>query len=186
MAIWPCVWDNSRTLRKTNFPIGIAAAFLLPVLLLCAAPVRQIARERPAHPMAIIGIPNEIEPVEALLKAGTVTRIQEVVFSSGVIDGASIVAARSGVGKVNAAIAATLLMDHFSPSAVVFTGTAGAVDPELNPGDVVIATAVGYHDFGDVTTTGFVPSPTRNAPSGPLAPSLFPADPALLPPPPPA
>jgi adenosylhomocysteine nucleosidase len=174
------VWDNSRTLRKTNFRKSLAGAVLVLALLLCAAPSRQIAQDRPAHPVAIIGIPNEIAPVEARLPAGTVTRIQEVVFSSGVIDGTFIIAARSGVGKVNAAIAATLLMDHFSPSAVVFTGTAGAVDPELNPGDVVIATAVGYHDFGDVTSTGFVRSATRNASSGRLDPVFFPADPGLL------
>jgi adenosylhomocysteine nucleosidase len=55
------------------------------------------------------------------------TRIQGIVFSSGRIDGTSIVTVRSGAGKVNAAIAATLLIDHFSPSAVVFTGTAGAI-----------------------------------------------------------
>ena len=108
------------------------------------------------------------------------TRIQEIVFSSGVVEGMSLVTARSGVGKVNAAIAATLLMDHFSPSVVVFRGTAGAVDPELNPGDVVIGTAVGYHDFGDITTDGFVRSPTRNATSSGLDPMFFPADPRLL------
>jgi len=81
---------------------------------------------------------------------------------------------------VNAAFAATLLVDHFSPSAVIFTGTAGAIDTELNPGDVVIGTAVGYHDFGNITTDGFVRSPTRNAASGKLDPPLFPADPELL------
>jgi adenosylhomocysteine nucleosidase len=81
---------------------------------------------------------------------------------------------------VNAAFAATLLVDHFSPTAVVFTGTAGAVDTELNPGDVVIGTAVGYHDFGNITTDGFVRSPTRNVASGKLDPPFFPADPALL------
>src|SRR6266850_2110290 len=123
---------------------------------------------------------RSIAIVEARIKEADVTRIQGVVFTSGTIDGTRIVAARSGAGKVNAAIAATLLVDHFSPSAVVFTGTAGAVDVELNPGDVVIGTAVGYHDFGDVTTTGFVRSPTRNAATGRPDPSLFPADPELL------
>src|SRR5262249_42164617 len=146
---------------KTNFPATTSRALFVLALLLCAAPGRQIAQERPLHPVAIIGIPTEIASVEDRLKAANVTRIQEVIFSSGVIDGAFIVAARSGAGKVNAAITATLLIDHFSPSAVVFTGTAGAIDPELNPGDVVIATAVGYHDFGNVTTAGFIRSPTR-------------------------
>ena len=147
---------------------------------LLAGPLRTLAQERAGRPIAIIGITSEIAPVEARMQAAVVTRIQGVVFTSGTIGGTPIVAARSGAGKVNAAIAATLLVDHFSPSAVVFTGTAGAIDAELNPGDVVIGSAVGYHDFGDITTGGFVRSPTRNASSGRLDPAFFPADSTLL------
>ena len=55
------------------------------------------------------------------------------------------------------AFAATLLLDHFSPAAVVFSGTAGAVDPELNPGDVVFGTAVGHDDVVDVHDDSFEP-----------------------------
>src|SRR6185295_10639884 len=112
--------------------------------------------------IAVIGIPSEIAPVEARLESPAVTRIQGTVFTSGTIDGTRIVAAQAGFGKVNAAMTTTLLLDHFAPAAVVFTGTAGAVDLELNPGDVVIGTAVGYHDFGDVTAGGFVRSQPRN------------------------
>jgi adenosylhomocysteine nucleosidase len=137
-------------------------------------------QERNSRPIGIIGIVPEIAPVEARLQGATEVRVQGFVFTSGSIDGGPIVAARSGAGKVNAAIAATLLVDHFSPSAVVFTGTAGAIDSELNPADVVIGTAVGYHDFGNATPDGFVRSPTRNTVSGRLDPDFFPADPALL------
>jgi len=128
----------------------------------------------------MIGIGSEIAPVESRLEGSQVTRIQGFVFTTGTIDGMKIVAARSGVGKVNAALAVTLLLEHFSPSAVVFTGTAGAVDPELNPADVVIGTGVGYHDFGDVLDRGFVRSATRDPVSGKLDPLFFPADPKLL------
>jgi adenosylhomocysteine nucleosidase len=167
-------WDNSHVVRT------LSKTLIVLVLLVVVLPARQVSQERRTGPIAIIGIPREVAPIEDRLKNATVVRIQEVVFSSGTVDGLSLVAARSGVGKVNAAIAATLLIDHFSPSAVVFTGTAGAVDPELNPGDVVIATGVGYHDFGDFTTTGFVRSATRNAASGLSDPMFFPADPGLL------
>ncbi|HYR86999.1 MAG TPA: 5'-methylthioadenosine/S-adenosylhomocysteine nucleosidase, partial [Terriglobia bacterium] len=120
---------------------SIAIVFL--ALALIEAPTQMRAQERANRLIGVMGIPSEIAPVEARIKEANVTRIQGVVFTSGTIDGTRIVAARSGAGKVNAAIAATLLVDHFSPSAVVFTGTAGAVDVELNPGDVVIGTAVG-------------------------------------------
>jgi hypothetical protein len=86
--------------------------------------------------VAVIGITTEIAPIEEKIGTPIVTRIQGVVFTSGSIDGTRIVAVRSGVGKVNAAMAATLLADHFSPSVVIFTGTAGSVDTELNPADV--------------------------------------------------
>jgi adenosylhomocysteine nucleosidase len=163
-----------RTLRNRSIAL---VAF---TLALFAAPLRTSAQAPAAHPIAIIGITGEIAPVEARMQAAKVTRIQGVIFTSGTIGGASIVAARSGAGKVNAAIATTLLVDHFTPSAVVFTGTAGAIGTELNPADVVIGTSVGYHDFGDMTTTGFVRSPTRNPSTGIRDPDFFPADPKLL------
>jgi adenosylhomocysteine nucleosidase len=149
-------------------------------VLILAFTLQGFSQEKAARPIALIGISSEIAPVESRIGKPVVTRIQGVVFTSGLLDGVPVVTARSGAGKVNAAFAATLLVDHFQPSAVVFTGTAGAIDPELSPGDVVIGTAVGYHDFGDFTAGGFVRSQTRDASSGRLDPSFFPADPALL------
>ena len=55
-----------------------------------------------------------------------------------------------------------------------FTGTAGAIDPELRPADVVIATAIGYHDFGAATASGFVRRPTNNPATGGVNPAFFP------------
>ncbi len=136
---------------------------------------------QPQSPLfGVIGITREVAPVEERLERATVTRIQGIVFTSGTIGGARIVIVRSGAGKTNAAIAATLLVDRFMPSSVIFTGTAGAVDPELNPGDVVIGTGVGYHDFGSQETGGFVRSRPRNPVTGQSDPDFFPADPRLL------
>ncbi|MEP7308124.1 MAG: 5'-methylthioadenosine/adenosylhomocysteine nucleosidase [Acidobacteriota bacterium] len=147
------------------------------VALACAAPGTQQVSGRL---VAVIGIPREIAPVEARLESPTVERVRGVVFTSGTIDGARIMTARVGVGKVNAAEAATLLLDHFLPAAVIFSGTAGAVDPGLNSGDVVLGTAVGHHDFGIVTAGAFVRGPTRDPASGQLDPVFFPAGPELL------
>jgi nucleoside phosphorylase len=52
------------------------------------------------------------------------------------------------------------------PSAVFFTGTAGALDPELKPGDVVIGTSLAYHDFGTSTPDAYrtnIAAASRNA-----------------------
>jgi adenosylhomocysteine nucleosidase len=130
--------------------------------------------------VAVMGITREIAPVEIRLEGATVTNLQGVVFTTGAVDGRRIIAVRSGVGKTNSAMAATLLLEHFNPSAVIWTGTAGAVDPDLNPADVVIGTSVGYHDYGVVTAAGFVRTPTRNAGTGQTDPAFFPANPTLL------
>ena len=127
------------------------------VAVTCAAPGTQ---QLSGRLVAVIGITREIAPVEERLESPTVERVRDVVFTSGTIDGARIMTARVGVGKVNAAEATTLLLDHFLPKAVIFSGTAGAVDPDLNPGDVVVGTAVGHHDFGTVTARAFVRGPT--------------------------
>lgn len=127
-----------------------------------------------------MGITSEVAPVEAKLQGAATTSIQGIVFTSGTIDGARVVAVRSGVGKTNSAIAATLLLDRFKPSAVIWTGTAGALDPELNPADVVIATGIGYHDYGAMTAAGFTRNPTRNSGTGQMDPAFFPADSTLL------
>lgn len=96
------------------------------------------------------------------------------------MNGTRVIGVRSGVGKVNAAMAASLLIERFTPTAIIFSGTAGAVDLDLRPGDVVIATAVGYHDFGAFTEKAFIRRPTRNPGSGQFDPVLFPMDARLL------
>jgi len=147
------------------------------VALACAASGTQ---QPSGRLVAVIGITREIAPVEARLQSPAVERIRGIAFTSGTIDGARIVTTRVGVGKVNAALATTLLLDHFSPAAVIFSGTAGAVDPDLNPGDVVVGTGVGHHDFGTATAGAFVRGPTRDPASGQLDPVFFPAGPELL------
>jgi adenosylhomocysteine nucleosidase len=155
-------------------------AVLFAVLALVVGPAQAFAQLRADRLIALIGIPAEIAPVEAKIEAPVVTRVQGFVFTSGTIEGTRVIVARSGVGKVNSAIVATLLLERFSPSALVFSGTAGAIDKNLNPGDVVIGTGVGYHDNGSYTDRGLTRSPTRNPVTGQVDPIFFPADPDLL------
>jgi adenosylhomocysteine nucleosidase len=60
--------------------------------------------------------------------------------------GHDLVLVRAGVGKVNAALCTQLLIDRYAVDAVLCTGSAGAVDPALNIGDVVVATDCVQHD----------------------------------------
>jgi len=76
-------------------------------------------------------------------------------FHAGRLDGHSVVLAQAGMGKVNAAIAATLLIDRFKSRFVLFSGIAGGLDPALAVGDVVISDHVVQHDAGYTNKDGF-------------------------------
>ena len=81
-------------------------------------------------------------------------RLAGILFTEGTFADKSIVVCKSGVGKVNAAMCTQALIDFFEVDAVIFTGVAGALDPSLNIGDIVISKDCMQHDM-DVTALGF-------------------------------
>lgn len=91
-----------------------------------------------------------------------------------------IVLTWTGMGKVNAAMITMLALQHFQPQALIATGIAGALHPDLVTGDVVIAQRVMQYDYGELTPEGVQPRPTKNPHTNELNPLCFPADPQLL------
>ncbi len=105
-----------------------------------------------------IGIIGAMDEEVAILKEKIQNRedltIGQSEFSIGKIDNIDVVLLKSGIGKVNAAVGTTLLLDHFKPDYVLNTGSAGGYHTELNVGDIVISTDVRHHDV-DVTVFGY-------------------------------
>jgi adenosylhomocysteine nucleosidase len=130
--------------------------------------------------VGVLGITREIAPIEQRLQDVREVAVKGYVFRVGTLNGRHVVVGRSGVGKVNAAIVATLLIHQFNPSAIVFSGTAGAIDPALQQGDVVIGATVAHHDVGQQTPEGIRRRGMRNAVTGELDPLLVPAPESLL------
>lgn len=130
--------------------------------------------------VGVLGIAREVAPIEKRLQDSREMVIRGYVFRLGTLNGQQVVVGRSGTGKVNAAIIATLLIGHFNPSALLFSGTAGAVDPALRPGDVVIGATVAQHDVGRQTPNGIMRRGLRNVVTGELDPLLLPAPEMLL------
>ncbi len=75
-------------------------------------------------------------------------------FSQGIIHNKNVVIVTSGIGKVNAAICAQILIDDFNVDYIINVGIAGGTKEDIYPGDVVIAENLVQHDmdtsaFGD-------------------------------------
>jgi adenosylhomocysteine nucleosidase len=68
-------------------------------------------------------------------------------FWVGHLHGQPVVAVLSRIGKVAAAVTATVLLERFGVRAIVFTGVAGGLAPGVNVGDVVVATELLQHDM---------------------------------------
>lgn len=105
--------------------------------------------------IGIIGaMQEEIELVLAQLHNTTSEQHAGITYHRGVFQGKTVVLTRSGVGKVNAAVCTQILINSFKADAIIFTGVAGAVNPNLNIGDIVVSTSSLQHDV-DVTALGF-------------------------------
>ncbi|WP_239617248.1 5'-methylthioadenosine/adenosylhomocysteine nucleosidase [Cohnella mopanensis] len=105
--------------------------------------------------IGIIGaMQEEIELLLAQLDDKQTEQHAGITYHHGLFRGKKVVLTRSGVGKVNAAVCTQVLVDRYGADAIVFTGVAGAVDPKLNIGDIVISTSSVQHDV-DVTALGF-------------------------------
>lgn len=96
---------------------------------------------------------EETERFRNNLQTTNTSRVGNVSFYSGALNGSEIVLGSCGVGKVNAAAAAQAMIDHFSVSHIIFTGLAGSLVSHLKRGDVVVSSFVGQHDF-DLTAFG--------------------------------
>lgn len=75
-------------------------------------------------------------------------------FFTGKIHGKEVVLLKSGIGKVSAAIGATILIKDFGVTSVLNIGSSGGVATGLSIGDVVVSTKIAYHDF-DLTVFGY-------------------------------
>ncbi|WP_338555765.1 5'-methylthioadenosine/adenosylhomocysteine nucleosidase [Paenibacillus sp. KS-LC4] len=76
-----------------------------------------------------------------------------ITYYEGQFHDKTVIYCKSGVGKVNAAVCTQILID-LGADCVLFTGVAGAVDPALNIGDIVVSTSCIQHDM-DCSPLGF-------------------------------
>ena len=100
---------------------------------------------------------NEINP---FIKSMDITKTEKhamLSFHSGKYLDIDVIALFCGVCKVNAAIAAQILIDKYHVSHIIVIGAAGAIDENLHIFDTVISSEIAYHDVADGILTEYHP-----------------------------
>jgi adenosylhomocysteine nucleosidase len=95
----------------------------------------------------ISAMPDELAAVVDAMHADQVTELGDRKYYKGRYAGEDVVCVVSRIGKVAAATTATILLERFTPRAIVMTGLAGGVDERLGIGDIVIADRLIQHDL---------------------------------------
>lgn len=98
-----------------------------------------------------IGIIGPMDEEVALLQAAfTIKETQTIggrTYQVGTYHDHEVVLVKSGIGKVCAATAATVLINTFKVDAVVNSGCAGSISDKLQIGDLVLSDKLAYQDF---------------------------------------
>jgi adenosylhomocysteine nucleosidase len=161
---------------KTIHRNGLA---ILLILLLVGVLIAEDKSRTPTT--GILGaFGDEVAVLEQSLTDAQPQTILGIQFVAGMLKGRKVIVASSGVGKVNAAMCATLLIDHFAPGEVIFSGIAGSINPELHPGDLVIGEKTAHHDMGTLYPDGMHYRGLRSPIDWRPNPVYFDADPRLL------
>lgn len=100
---------------------------------------------------------EELAPFLPLITECKVSEKAMLKFYEGKIRGLNVITLFSGVGKVNAAIAAEILIEVYGAEAVINAGTAGGMNSKLNIFDTVISAEAAYHDVAADILTEFHP-----------------------------
>ena len=99
---------------------------------------------------------EELEPILEYMKVKERLNHANNIYYLAEFEGKDIVLAYSKIGKVNAALSATVMIEKFKIKKLLFSGVAGAIDEDLKIGDLIVATKTTQHDV-DLTVFGYEP-----------------------------
>lgn len=107
--------------------------------------------------MGIIGIigamEEEVSELKHKMQLESKSEKASMRFFKGKIEKTDVVVVQSGIGKVNAAVCAQILIDDFHVNTLINTGIAGGLKGGIRIGDIILSKEVLQHDM-DVTAFG--------------------------------
>ena len=101
----------------------------------------------------VVAMEEECEAIESIMTNMEIQEIYNLRFIVGKIGKKECVLVQSGIGKVNAARTTQVMIDHFKVEYIMNLGSAGAINEQLDIGDILIGKHVVQHDF-DITAFG--------------------------------
>jgi adenosylhomocysteine/aminodeoxyfutalosine nucleosidase len=104
--------------------------------------------------IAIMGaMPEEIAPILEHLDDVKEIKYAKNSYYKAKYEDVEVVVAYSKIGKVFSTLTASTMLQMFACDVLLFTGVAGAVNPKLKIGDLVVASKLAQHDL-DITIFG--------------------------------
>ena len=122
----------------------------------------------------IAAMDSEVRDIKSAMAEGIKIHHGGMTFFKGKLQQKEVIAVKSGVGKVNAAMCTQILIDIFKVSSLIHVGVAGAVHPDLEIGDIVISEDSCQYDM-DARAFGH---PRGEIPN--MDTTFFKADPTLI------
>lgn len=94
----------------------------------------------------IVAMTSEYELLKKLINKAQEVKLDKFIFIEGFIEDKRVILAKSGIGKVCAAVTTTELIKRFHPNYIINSGLAGGIDDKAKVLDVVVGAEVVYHD----------------------------------------
>ena len=112
----------------------------------------------------ICAIPNELRYFN--FTENPIQKIGKRKFYKGTHDKHELILVQSGLGKVNAAVVSTLLIEKFDCEFIFFSGVAGGIDPGIEIGEVIIGESLIQYDYGTLKNREMLPFRPGSIPIG--------------------
>ncbi|MDG4657199.1 5'-methylthioadenosine/adenosylhomocysteine nucleosidase [Ectobacillus antri] len=122
--------------------------YVMLVVLLCSMSVPVEAyEEKSSLTIGIIApMEEELKLLRSKMDIESTEKLANFEFYKGTLDGVDTVLVRSGIGKVNSAVAAQILITLYKVNFLINSGVAGALNPKLKVGDILISRDSVQHD----------------------------------------
>ena len=130
--------------------------FITIIMIVCLLACHVgLAEESRQYIGIISAMQNEIELLLSEAEIDHIDTVGGVDFNVGTLCGKPVVIAQAGIGKILSAAGTAAMLNRYPICSVLFTGIAGGVGDETKVLDVVVATKLVQHDYGQITNDGF-------------------------------